>query len=58
MSWPLHCRYVDYAAYVEARIDADEMPYKFRQLWETEETLRGDQLTLNDGESAGSLTDP
>ena len=49
--------YVDYAAYVEAKIDADEMPYTFRQWWEAEATLRGDQLTLTGDEPAGLLAD-
>ncbi len=48
---------IEYAAYVEAKIDADEMPYTFRQWWEAEETLRGDQLTLTT-EEPGLLTDP
>ena len=50
--------YVDYAAYVEFAIERSVMPATFAQWFEIENVLRGDQLTLNDGEPADLLTDP
>ncbi len=49
--------YVCYAMYVEAKIDIDEMPFTFAQWWEIEQRVRGDQLTLNAGES-GTFSSP
>ncbi len=49
--------YVDYALYVEAKIDIDEMPFTFAQWWEIEQRIRGDQLTLTGDVPAGLLAD-
>ena len=48
--------YVDYSLYVEAKINADEMPYTFAQWWEIEARLRGDQLTIIDTDEKGGIT--
>ena len=46
-------RYVNYAGYVEAKIEIDEMPFTFAQWWEIEQQIWGEQLTLQTDELGG-----
>ncbi len=49
--------YVDFALYVDAKVRVGEIPTTFAQWFEIENVLRGDQLTMDAGES-GTLTGP